>query len=583
MQYAIAVIPGAVQTLNVSARAGHRVLVGLDDLQARSLLDAAETTPVSVVLLRTSVREAPGLGDALASDAIVPASTPCTAAVIKPAGTGWSVVGTRPGTLPPPVPGLHVFEHGMDSVPVDAGAGGYHPRGRFGIRSLALVGAAVIVVIGATAGIWRLEHGTPAVLPARTDSGGTAGGSCTVWTTETAGVPSTSGGAAIAQDVSETGNPVVLFGGIGNESKTWLWWGLGQRWALAQPSVSPPGRSDAALAYDPTTHDLLLFGGVLANGHPANDTWAWNGCTWKRERQERNGPAGGRTAGMVWDNALNRMVLLTYDAAAGPEATETWTWNGSGWSLSASASASPAARALVTAEDPVTEWPIAVSLNGSQSEPDAPSSTWTWDGTTWQMVATVHSPQAASPAAIAIDPQTNQLVLTGPSRQPGSSSNQTWTWNGEDWSLLEPGLGAPIPAAAVDDNVDGVMETFGWAANATAARPIHVWAWTGANSWVRLADGMDAAMINGSDPPPGGPASTAYDAADHQLVAFGGIDDSGRPVLDTWTFDGSTWARHATSAHPPAPGPMVYDPFNGTVVLVVNAENSARTASANQT
>ena len=346
---------------------------------------------------------------------------------------------------------------------------------------------------------------------------------------------------------------------------------MGQRWALAQPSLSPPGRSDASLAYDPTTHDLLLFGGVLTNGHPANDTWSWNGCTWKRAGRQAGGAPGGRTAGMVWDDALNRMVLLTYDTAAGPEATETWTWNGSGWSLSASPSASPGARALVVAEDPVTEWPIAVSLNGASTEPDAPSTTWTWDGTTWQKVATVHSPHAAAPAAMAIDPKTNQLVLTGPSRQPGTSTNQTWTWSGEDWTLLYGNFG-PIPAAAVDDEIDGIMEAFGWAADPVASRPLHVWAWT-FPSWVRLADGTDAAMITGSDPPPGELASTAYDGAHHQLVAFGGVDDSGRPLLDTWTFDGTSWTRHATATHPPATGSMVYDPFNGTVMLIAVTQN----------
>ena len=571
MQYAMAVVPGAVQTLTASARAGHRVLVGVDDLQARSLLDAAETVSVSVVLLRTAVQEAQELGDMLTGDAVVPASMPCSAAVIKPAGTGWSVVGTRPGTLPLPVPGLHIFEHGMEPVPVEADSGGDRLRSRFGIRSLALGGAAVIVVVGAMTGIWRLEHAPAAVLTTRPGPGGGSGGACSVWSTEAAGVPSTSGGAAVAQDGSEPGSPVVLFGGIGNESKTWLWSALGQRWALAQPSASPPGRSDAALEYDPITHDLLLYGGVLANGRAANDTWAWNGCTWKRERQQAGGPPGGRTAGMVWDNALNRMVLLTYDLAAGPEATETWTWNGSGWSLGASPSASPGARGLVVAEDPVTEWPIAVSLNGTQSEPDAPSTTWTWDGTAWQKVATVHSPQAAAPAAMAIDPQTNQLVLTSPSRQPGSSTNQTWTWDGEDWSLLND-QGAPIPGAAVDDNVDGILEAFGWAADPTAPRPLHVWAWT-FPSWVRLADGADGAMLNGPDTPPAGPASTAYDAAEHQLVLFGGSDGSGRPVLDTWTLAGGTWTRHTTPAHPPSAGPMVYDPFNGTVIMIAVAEN----------
>ena len=36
---------------------------------------------------------------------------------------------------------------------------------------------------------------------------------------------------------------------------------------------------------------------------------------------------------------------------------------------------------------------------------------------------------------------------------------------------------------------------------------------------------------------------------------------------------GGTWTRHTTPAHPPSAGPMVYDPFNGTVIMIAMAEN----------
>jgi hypothetical protein len=52
---------------------------------------------------------------------------------------------------------------------------------------------------------------------------------------------------------------VMLFGGVANYANTWIW--TGSRWALAQPVTSPPGRIDAAAAYDPQTRQVLLFGG----------------------------------------------------------------------------------------------------------------------------------------------------------------------------------------------------------------------------------------------------------------------------------------------------------------------------------
>ena len=190
----------------------------------------------------------------------------------------------------------------------------------------------------------------------------------------------------------------VLFGGIGNEFKDVVVVSSGLD---AGPSIkaTPPGRSDAAVAYDPTGRmTCCSSGGVLATGRPANDTWSWNGCTWMRVAVQSAGPPGGPTAGMTWDHALNRMVLLTDDVAAGADATETWTWSGSRWLLSATANASPKAQALVTAGDPATGWPIAVSVSGDQSTPDAPSTTWTWDGTRWRKLATAHSPLAGFPS-----------------------------------------------------------------------------------------------------------------------------------------------------------------------------------------
>ena len=585
VQYALEVTPGVYEHVGGRRRAGWIVLRGLDEMQARSLLDAAETVAVSVALFRTSVDASMALSESLSGATATLNSVRPDLAVIKAAGTPWSVLGTPRGTVPPSVTGLRVLEHSVGVRPPDVGVD-VRERSPGRIRAVAAAGAAVLIVlVGGALAVWRLSQpGTPTVPPGGSGPESSLA-ACTVWATAEAGLPSTTGSPSIADDEAESGSPVVFFGGIGNESKTWLW--SAQRWMLAHPSATPPGRNKAALAYDPTTHDLLLFGGVLATGRSANDTWSWNGCTWTRVGVQSAGPPGGPTAGMTWDHALNRMVLLTYDAAAGADATETWTWSGSRWLLSATANASPKAQALVTAGDPATGWPIAVSVSGDQSNPYAPSTTWTWDGTRWRELATTHSPWAGFPAALAVDPLTNQLVLTGASRTPANDTNQTWTWNGTDWSLLQPDREPPAPTAAVDNNSDGVLEAFGWGPGVPSASPaLHVWAWSG-TTWVRLADGADAAQIPGTSPSAGLFTGRAYDATDHQLVLFAdAANENGvsLPPLDTWTFDGTKWTARATSTHPPASGSMVFDPFNGTVLLVTNpTEGTPGPVPANRT
>ena len=106
------------------------------------------------------------------------------------------------------------------------------------------------------------------------------------------------------------------------------------------PNSSPPARSGAAIAYDPATRLLMLYGGEGANEGPQfNDTWAWNGTIWRR--LNGGGPSGpfvGNGASMVWDGARDQMLLVT---SAGTDTDgETWTWGEHGGYASHAATSS---------------------------------------------------------------------------------------------------------------------------------------------------------------------------------------------------------------------------------------------------
>src|SRR5207244_3469791 len=85
------------------------------------------------------------------------------------------------------------------------------------------------------------------------------------WTQRTpATIPSAREAAAMAADRA-TGR-VVLFGGllqVGNTSTvlgdTWTW--DGSNWTQQHPATSPPARDYAAMATDPATGHVVLFGG----------------------------------------------------------------------------------------------------------------------------------------------------------------------------------------------------------------------------------------------------------------------------------------------------------------------------------
>ena len=53
----------------------------------------------------------------------------------------------------------------------------------------------------------------------------------------------------------------------------------GHRWSSIAIGVSPGVRLDSAMAYDEQRGVTVLFGG--SDGADRNDTWEWDGATWK--------------------------------------------------------------------------------------------------------------------------------------------------------------------------------------------------------------------------------------------------------------------------------------------------------------
>ena len=72
---------------------------------------------------------------------------------------------------------------------------------------------------------------------------------------------------------------VLLFGGSGDYSPamndTWEW--DGAVWTL-RATGAPAARESHAMAFDPVTQRVLMFGGY--SGTTLQDTWEWTGTQW---------------------------------------------------------------------------------------------------------------------------------------------------------------------------------------------------------------------------------------------------------------------------------------------------------------
>ncbi len=191
---------------------------------------------------------------------------------------------------------------------------------------------------------------------------------------------------------------------------------------------------------------------------------------------------------------------------------------------------------------------IASPLAGPAPAPaplvDAAPSPWT------NLTATVGSPvpSAREGSASAYDANDEFLLLFGGLGSRGAYLGDTWTWSADRWVNVTAGLsGAPSPragAAIAYDAADREVVLFG---GFDAGGPLgDTWSFAG-GSWTELNPP--------TSPPPLANASMAFDPATESIILFGGIGSTGTPSNSTWEFSAGNW-HNLTSSLTGAPPPV---------------------------
>lgn len=103
-------------------------------------------------------------------------------------------------------------------------------------------------------------------------------------------------------------------------------------WVERLPSLEPPGRSQACLAFDEARDEVVLFGG--AAGVTLGDTWIFHDNTWRQEFPPSSPPGLARVA-CAWDPVRDVVVVVGGVSDLGQN-EDVWEWDGGTWSLSAS-------------------------------------------------------------------------------------------------------------------------------------------------------------------------------------------------------------------------------------------------------
>ena len=137
----------------------------------------------------------------------------------------------------------------------------------------------------------------------------------------------------------------VLYGGIGRKDREGrleryndMWSFDGSRWTEIKPSALPPSRYGAQVAVDSLTNRTILLGGLRLDVDDkginrqvyANDTWEWDGATWRQLHPLTDAPRR-ENGGMAYDPSGGNLIL--FGGWSGLFHSDTWKFRDNLWTV----------------------------------------------------------------------------------------------------------------------------------------------------------------------------------------------------------------------------------------------------------
>jgi len=350
-------------------------------------------------------------------------------------------------------------------------------------------------------------------------------------------------------------------------------------WSQITTAISPPGRTDFGMVYDPAGDRVVAFGGY--DGFPTNrrgDTWAlslagvpaWTNLT------TPGGPTGRSGQRCAYDSARGRMLMFGgYDLDF---VNDTWAFDmaTNTWSSIATAGSAPSPRAdQEVVYDPLNDGLVVTGGYDLVSNFSDTRELRLAGTPTWQTLDTGagSGPGPRWGAGVVVDGSQNVVLFGGAAGQPaasGSLQNDLWTLplaGPTVWTAFPPPPVVPpgrTSATAIYDPLRRRMIVFGGGGSGGFLND--TWALTLTNSpqWSALT-------TLGSPPPARRLHAAIYDPIRDRMLIFGGLDDT-KFYNDTWALSLSgtpTWSPVVTTAPPGVRADFAsdYDSGNDAFVL----------------
>jgi hypothetical protein len=246
-------------------------------------------------------------------------------------------------------------------------------------------------------------------------------------------------------------------------------------WHLVSLSaLTPPTRQSGGMVYDPLHHEYVLFGGYATSG-PLGDTWVFVNGQWKDLTLNLTvAPSPRWYFSLVWDPAA-RYVLLFGGRNTTADLNDTWAFNGTTWKdLNLTVAPPPMTSGRAVYYPP---YHGVFQYGGYSIMPGAPSSynsSWLFAHGGWTNITARVRGAPADPHPLTYatyDPASSQVIFTGgPGTGNASCTVPSYTWSfahGTFQNLsaglaVEPSLAAGSRMLAYDPTYAGLVLYGGW-------------------------------------------------------------------------------------------------------------------------
>lgn len=276
---------------------------------------------------------------------------------------------------------------------------------------------------------------------------------------------------------------------------------------------APSPRFRALIVYQADLQRTLLWGGFLESGEYCNETWEFDGRSWKQ--LDVSSPPAYPGCAMAYDTYRGVAVLY------GGQRRDTWEFDGSEWSRARCNNHPSVTGYGAMAYDPERRLTVffgGETVSGQTGLPGALSAeTWLYDGSEWMPVDAI-GPSPRKYCRMVYDSARRRVVLFG--GFDGRMLNDTWEFDGERWRRVEL-REAPSPrrgCALTYDPVGRRVLLFGGYPGGD-----ELWCFDG-DRWSRI---MASRM-----PPFREDAALLYVPTTERVLLFGGL--AGRALNDAW-------------------------------------------------